>query len=271
MALVIRNPFGDEPLEEVPLEPAPLVKVLAQVRFPAVAAISRAEFIAPFQEKLRKRYPVMRKDEQVVTAFTPLGVEAHKSQVWRLLNLEANWTVGLGTDFVSLETTAYESRADFVARLEEIFNAFDSMDRPAVVFDRLGVRYINRLLGADATTLLEQWVERPVFGALAIESEMPPGTSLLAGIAQAHFQLDGLQMQARWGRLPAGASFLPGIDPIDETSWVLDVDVFIEETTEFTVESATSATSHATAHAYAFFRWAMTDKFLNNRQRNFEL
>ena len=48
--------------------------------------------------------------------------------------------------FVALETSKYDSRDDFVERLTEVAQAMAELYEP-VLFDRLGVRYVNRLEG----------------------------------------------------------------------------------------------------------------------------
>ena len=54
--------FGDEP-DRVHLERAPLVRVLAQVRFPKILKISDDTHIADFQEQIRRDYPLFAKDQ----------------------------------------------------------------------------------------------------------------------------------------------------------------------------------------------------------------
>jgi uncharacterized protein (TIGR04255 family) len=167
---------------------------------------------------------------------------------------------------VSLETTAYTTRDEFVARLLAVFQALDTLASPGpvVVADRLGVRYINRLTGDDAGPGLRRLVREEVFGPLTIQ--MPSGSEFLASLSQAHFKLDGPQMQARWGRLPPGAIFLPGIDPFESTSWFLDIDVFFEGQQVFSPGPTADAARHAASHAYRFFRWAMSDEFIAQRR-----
>lgn len=268
MSTVILNPFTDEQLDEVRLEPAPLVKVVAQLRFPAVASIAHQAFISPFQEQLRGRYPVLRQEQEMQAVIAPQGIMAESSTVWRLHDVSGEWSVGLAPSSVSLETTSYSNRDDFIERLGEIFGALQALGEPphVIVFDRLGVRYINRLTGDDATTdSLRRFVRDEVYGPLTIE--MPDGMNFLASIAQAHFALDGPQMQARWGRLPPGGAFLPGVEPVNEASWMLDVDVFIEgpPPREFNAAEATEMARHASAHAYRFFMWAMRSEFIEPR------
>ena len=57
---VDQNPLVAATPAEIPLRTAPLVRVIAQVRFPVIASIDTRGFIASFQEALREAYPVLR-------------------------------------------------------------------------------------------------------------------------------------------------------------------------------------------------------------------
>ncbi|MGD8207441.1 MAG: TIGR04255 family protein, partial [Thiohalocapsa sp.] len=57
------TPLTGPPPAEVPLSDAPLVRVIAQVRFPLVASVEKGDFIAPFQEAIRAEYPVLRPEQ----------------------------------------------------------------------------------------------------------------------------------------------------------------------------------------------------------------
>ena len=59
------TPFGPA-VQEVSLTRAPLVNVIAQVRFPAVMKIEAdSGFVATFQESIRKDYPILRPERQL--------------------------------------------------------------------------------------------------------------------------------------------------------------------------------------------------------------
>jgi uncharacterized protein (TIGR04255 family) len=252
------SPFGEAPILEIPLPEAPLVNVVAQMRFPKIATIGQQDFIAPFQEALRDLYPIMRAEQQFAVVLSPEGVtQQAQGLVWRLNEAEPGWSVVLCPDFLAIETPNYSSRDDFLGRWEYALQALDKLVHP-VVFDRLGVRYLNRLTGSDSGQDLPQLIRPEVYGTLGIDV---PSGEFIANFSNAHFRLDGPEMQARWGRLPAGAQ-IPGVEPLDEPSWFLDVDVYVQEQRQFSIESAMSVSRHAADHAYRFFRWAVTNEFL---------
>ena len=57
------RPLNPTPTPEVPLSRAPLVRVLAQARFPTILAIRDADKVASFQEALRETYPNLSREQ----------------------------------------------------------------------------------------------------------------------------------------------------------------------------------------------------------------
>lgn len=255
------SPFTGESPVEVPLSRAPLVKVLAQVKFPVNAKIDTVEGVAGFQEAMRSDYPVMRQ-EQLAPMGLPLGFPLVPTQgaVWRLSTINDEWTVVLARDFVALETNKYTTRADFLARLRTLLEAMVTADLTPVVTDRLGVRYIDRIEGEDMLGDLSDLVRPEVLGVA--EVELPEGSMMVVSAAQTHLQVAGMEIRANWGLLPPNAGMLPGLDAIDAKSWVFDVDVYSEQRKPFTVDDVLVDAAQAAEHAYSLFVWAVTPEFL---------
>ena len=131
------DPLGAAPPAEVPLANAPLIRVIAQVRFPLVVAVEQREFIAPFQEAVRARYPVLRQEQTQGLVLSAGGVAPAPAQTaWRFSDLDGHWRVSLTPDFLALETTSYTRRSDFLFRLREVVTALEEHVEPKLV-DRL--------------------------------------------------------------------------------------------------------------------------------------
>src|SRR5689334_5509936 len=82
------DPFAGRSPAEVPLDRAPLIRVLAAVRFPRILSIETPAFIAPFQEALRAKYPVLRSEKIRSIVIGPEGPEApEEGVVWRFSDL----------------------------------------------------------------------------------------------------------------------------------------------------------------------------------------
>lgn len=254
------SPLVGPPPDEVPLSHAPLVRVVAQVRFPLIASVERREFIAPFQEAIRREYPVLRQEQNRGLVIGPQGMQqAPSNTAWRFHDANGTWRVTLASDFVALETTSYTRRRDFLSRIRSIAQALADHIGPQVV-DRLGVRYIDRISGKNLEDL-PKLVRPEVAGIL--------GTALAEqarhSISENLFVLpdDAGQVTARWGLVPPRGTVDPGaVEAIEEASWLLDIDAFQAETRPLDVDTLVEQARSFAERIYSIFRWAVTDEFL---------
>jgi uncharacterized protein (TIGR04255 family) len=254
----IADPVTLAPVAEVPLPNAPLVRVIAQIRFPLVVAIEQRSFVAPIQEAMRAHYPQLRQ-EQIQALLVGRGgvAPADQERVWRFSDLTGQWRVTLAPDFLALETTAYTSRAEFFDRLRLVIEVLAKHVEPKVV-DRLGVRYIDRIAGA-AVGRIADLVRPEVRGITGTGADAHLHHSLTESV----FVLDTSRLLARWGRLPAGATVDPSaIEPISDPSWLLDLDMFSAEPLPFSPDTVAATGAEYARRIYTFFRWAVTDDFL---------
>jgi uncharacterized protein (TIGR04255 family) len=254
------NPLAASLPTEVPLPGAPLVRVIVQVRFPSILSIEKRDFVAPFQEVIRKSYPVLRAEQTRGILLGPDGpAQMLPTVTWRFTSADEKWRVSLATDFVAIETTAYESRTDLLGRFEEVVRTLESHIAPQTV-DRLGVRYIDRITGASVDAI-DKLVRTEMLGVAGTAA----GKHANLSISEALFDLPDhpAQMRARWGLLPAGGTVDPAaVEPIDERSWILDLDIFSLGSRPFESAKILSETRIFAGRSYSFFRWAVTDDFL---------
>jgi uncharacterized protein (TIGR04255 family) len=254
----IFDPLVAPPPAEVPLKDAPLVRVIAQVRFPEILAVEQRDFVAPFQEALRATYPVLRQEQTQGLRLSPAGIAHAKPQLaWRFSDLDGHWRVSLTPEFLALETTKYTSRSDFFVRLRAVVEALDEHVEPKLI-DRLGVRYIDRITGA-AVDEIASLVRPEVRGITGTDA----ATHVAHALSESMFELPDARVLARWGRLPAGATVDPAaIEPAQEKSWILDLDMFSAAPMPFAVDRAVAEAQRFAERIYTIFRWAVTDDFL---------
>ena len=254
------NPLVSAPPKEVPLPRSPLVRVLAQIRFPPIVSIEKRDFIASFQESIREDYAILRPEQTRGMMLVPQGVFPMESQViWRFSDLDNIWRVSLAPDFLALETTKYVSRDDFVNRLEVVVYALEKHVGPKVV-DRLGVRYIDRITGS-AVAKISDFVRKEVLGVISA----PLSGNAQRVLCESLFQIpsSNSRLLARWGLIPSGETIDPNIiDAIAEPSWILDIDMFCAEQQSFNSERMIKDAKQFSERIYTFFRWAVTDTFL---------
>lgn len=259
----LASPFGEETLREISLPDAPLVRVLCQVKFPEIASVTRRDFIGPFQEAIRSDYPVLREERGVAINIGPEGVVAQSAgeQIWRFHSADAEWRVSLAPTFLAIETDAYTSRTDFFERFDLVVRACAEHIAPAF-WERLGVRYIDRVEGEEALSQLATLVKAEVLGIAG----QPVEDKLNMLLSQAMFSLpgdpDNIQLLARTGVMPPGATFDPTLPEAEGRSWTLDLDVSISGQNPFDAADLLERGHDLAARAYRFFRWAVTDDFL---------
>jgi uncharacterized protein (TIGR04255 family) len=263
MGTVIDHPFGPA-VPEVPLKQAPLALVVAQVRFPTVASIAEGEtFIAPFQEKLRAEYPVMRHEQQTQLLLGPEGpIQQNTGRIWKFTQAKGPWSITLAADFLALSTPTYTSRAEFFDRFDGAMRALVEWLSPPIC-DRLGIRYVDRIDDPALLGKLDQFLRPEMLGLSRVKTG-DKKVSEQHSLADATFRHDDeFEMHARWGLLPPQATFDPTFTASENTSWVLDIDTYTTSPSDFSsVDLATRARQFA-ERTYRFFRWAVTDAFLD--------
>ena len=260
------QPLIAAPPHEVPLPRAPLVRVIAQVRFPPILAIRNPDNVAVFQEALRETYPILAEDRvrsiDLTAGHTP---NVSEGLIWRLADREKDlrWRVSLGVGFVALETSVYDSRRDFLERLRAVVVGLDEAFRPANA-KRLGLRYINRLTN-KAVERVGDLIRPKVLGIMQ-PTEDPPttlGDALVHLMTEAQFLAQEGHIQGRWGKLPPNVTYDPdALEPIAEPSWVLDLDMFTSASQPFVSQELLTTAGHFAERLYSVFREVVTDEFL---------
>ncbi len=254
------NPLVDDPPTEIPLPDAPLIRVVAQVRFPLIASIADLKFIGPFQEAIRKRYPLLQQQQSQTLTVHGGGVHtAAGPTIWRFHDKKSAWSVVLAPTFLALDTTAYESRKDFIERFSTVLEALQTHIDPQVV-ERLGLRYIDQLQG-NVIEQLHTLVRPEVSGVLA----SPLRACATAAVTEQLFELPHEQAKAtvRWGLLPPGSTLDPNTTPpVEEPTWNLDIDAYRTGQQELDHGELAEQAQALAARVYSLFRWVVEDSFL---------
>ena len=246
---------------EVSLPNAPLVSVLAQVRFPALLALRNPDRVAGFQEAVRGQYPYLERQDVptiLVVSGGPPSQLGDPIVHWRFADDVPGfkWRVTLSQDFISLETRDYKSRQDFMERLETILQALEETLAPAHVM-RVGVRYIDQIKG-EPLSRVDDLLRKEVLGVtLCAGREAHQIVTQLAAAAEPG------ELLAKWGRLPATVTIDQNLVPaIAEDSWLIDLDVSRTGQAAFEAKGIVETARSAAERVYAVFRWMVTEEFL---------
>lgn len=257
-----RGPLSSPVPSEIPLPNTPLVRVIAQVRFPTIVSIEKSDFIAPIQEELRPSYPILRPEKTSTVMLGPsvVPVAESPSMIWRFFSPDSAWRISVASGFAAIETTQYQGRTDFMNRWSSLLGGLEKFVHPQYV-DRLGLRYIDRL-GETHINRLETLL-RPEIRGITGMGELVGDAQHVLTEALFSVQDSGYGLLARWGMLPPNATVDPtAIDPIPERCWLLDIDSFIEQQGDFGASGVLERSQFLSERAYTFFRWAVTDEFL---------
>ena len=261
MTTILPPPMSGPSPTEVSLPQAPLVRVIAQVRFPTILSIRNPDQVAAFQETVRSAYPILNQEQVRRVVLNPLApVSDPKIQediVWRFQDRDRKWRTSLTADFIALETTSYNNRRDFLERLRSILVAIDTTMNPQEAL-RVGVRYIDRITG-PALQDISNMIRPEVLGV----SLCPIGDAAQTVLTQSQFRAEEGSLQARWGHLPPDGTIDPGtLEPIKEPCWILDLDMSSTEPLDFSADILGNAAERFMERIYSVFRWMVTDDFL---------
>jgi uncharacterized protein (TIGR04255 family) len=166
--------------------------------------------------------------------------------------------VSVGDNFLSLETTSYHGRTEFLESLEFLVEKMQETVQPDLV-ERIGLRYINRLSFKDRLHLAEL-VQPEVLGV--IHENL--GKHLTSTFSETRFSISpSMTVNGKWGLLPGGQSYDPTVlPPIEQQSWILDIDGISEDGGDFAPTVIVPVVDQLADIDYRLFRFAVTHALL---------
>ncbi len=256
------RPFTGDTEKKIRLGNAPLVLVLCQVRWPDFNHLQGdlTELARAFGSTLDD-YPIVSSMDEVAYTITPEGVTqipGERIHQWR--SIDGTWHISLSRRFVSLYCTSYTSFPDFRARLELVLDAIASQIKIPLI-ERLGVRYVNRIATPGLIDNLAEYVRPDVLGYAGLSGETGDA-EIVSSANQARYLIDEATLQVRSGLVPADETVDPAVPPLQQPSWVLDLDASSDGMVPFGAASILDQASRLSDIAYDFFKYISTDGFL---------
>ncbi|MHB8620574.1 MAG: TIGR04255 family protein [Chloroflexota bacterium] len=234
----------------------PLRTVVFQVTFPPVLSISQPEYVAEFQERIRGDYPILEPGQRVAGQMIlaagdpmPPPPSVSATPLWLFLNASRDWRVTLATDFLAVQTTAYEDFRDFQSRVRVVLEALISKVSPGVQ-ERLGLRYINeaRHMNADQPSDWRKLLRPELIGIADQE--------LLGHIDQS---LQEIRVQLPDGHLVMKHGFFGADSLLKGPLYLLDFDCFDETTNPFQLDAILTKLASYNTVVHKVFRWVLQD------------
>ncbi|MFI4973243.1 MAG: TIGR04255 family protein [Caulobacterales bacterium] len=254
-------PLGGPAPKEVPLPGSPLVRVVAQVQLPGIIKIRLPEEAAKFQDRVRADYPMVDEDGMSELRIN-LGSGAPTFQqnpgvIWRFSDLDRQWRVSLAPNAVTLDTTAYTNRADFLTRWAAILAIVQDQFDPRVV-QRAGIRYLDQVVD-EGFAVLPSMLRHEMLGVIS----GPIREHVAHALSEALLATEEGKVLLRWGDLPGNVVIDPALmNPHPQRSWVLDIDSFSEERAVFEHKALAMTFGCLADRAYALFRYTVNNDFL---------
>jgi len=231
----------------------PLKVVVAQIRFPAIYGLTEPGGLAAIQGALGHQYPIaMPRIPNITINVGPGGVADTLTDAGPVrFGTEGDiWVINITPEWISLETQAYESWADFRARLEELMVAIPDALRPARV-TRFGVRYVDQIQAPGIATPSDwrQYIEPSLLGAA---DSLIFDDRIAQGLQQLSFRMEEDVINLRHGyvRNDATADF--------PSTYVIDSDLFSETERPFDVPAILTRADRYHDWAWSLFRRSIT-------------
>lgn len=152
-----------------------LKSVVCQIRVQPIFKIA-SEAPAQFQEKIRKNYPVVQKEEAVQVDVQGQAMQQRSlGNTWRFISEDGYWAVTLDSAFIAFEAKTYQSFTDFRSRFEDVYDAYLTTYEPSRP-ERIGLRYINVIRPINVRTLKDwkSWVKPELMGLIASDQVEEP-------------------------------------------------------------------------------------------------
>lgn len=265
------SPFGTDELAQVPLNDAPLLRVIAQVRW---RPLSRVQLqLTPIAKRVALRladeYPLYELQRSIQISFGPTDVEPPE-MIHQLRSEDGHWQIALSSTFITVECFHYTTREDICQRLRDAVAALQETV-PIARAERVGFRYVNRIEGVKDLAALDELVYTESFGRGPVPDILLSGAVPTQYVQQVQYSLPdhpekltggATSLIVRQGRLPANAGYDPAIPVATTESWFLDLDASVEGRLDMTPGEMARRAKAMSEVAYRFFRWSVKDAFL---------
>jgi uncharacterized protein (TIGR04255 family) len=239
--------FDFLPVVEVQsLADSPLQQVIAQVRFGSQSVLGTQGGAGAVHDSLSDMYPRLLTEQQQVVTMTPSGTTLVSVPQYRITNLEGSWSVVVGTEQLTVETSKYSTWTELRTRLEAALKAVGDVVQLRVR-ERAGLRYINHIKSDNGS--FNRRVLPELLGPAGYEDWRGSLTSFLSQITA--MDEDG-QMILRVG--------VPTQEP-GAPVFLLDIDCFNEQPREFNLKETLEYFDQLNDASYRCFCWCVPSEY----------
>ncbi len=250
-------------VDVVRLPKAPLIQVIAQVRFGSQSVLGTHEGAGAVHEVLADMYPRLLAEQQQLVTMTPSGSTVAAVPQYRLTDLKRTWSVVIGTEQLAVEATDYTNWTDLRSRLEAALHAIADITNLRVR-ERVGLRYINQIQPGDNGTFHGR-VRSALLGPADDEGWQP---HIMSALGQIVANDGDARLLLRVG-LATPPLAIPGVVNGGTATgyggtvsgYLIDIDCFNDEAQEFDTDETLEYFDQLNDVAYRCFCWAVTEDY----------
>jgi uncharacterized protein (TIGR04255 family) len=215
--------------------------VVTEFRFPTLLELEK-QVPVELRRRLKHEYPHYSPSKRIT--LTPGAPAQADELVFDFWSRKRDWKVTIGSNALSLETTAYLDFDDFISRAEWLMRqAFEFLD--SRFFTRVGLRYVNHV--PVPLNEIDGWINHDLVAPFA--------KGIFGDVKTLNTELSGRLKKGRY-------SFRHGIgSKVDESQgfnrYFLDFDYY-DEDVEYEDLWPLLRSFHVTN--FSFFYWALGDK-----------
>lgn len=236
--------------ERLEFENSPLELVVCQIQFPLILALNDTQGPSDFQKKISDKYPIPRK---IMSTNIQIGIDASQApsvsltSSWGFEDKDSIWAVSIGPTFLSLETRKYQNFDSFLGRFSEVLSIAKELYE-IKIRERLGLRYVDRIVKSKYPELPENWPKFLPDEALPWRSVRDPNESQLTNF-ETRFFFDDKILAVR------NAFRDKGIPGSTESELFLDFDCYTEKRGDLNELENLLKEFHGLS--YKAFRWSI--------------
>lgn len=260
------RPFTGDEQTRIRLQTAPLELVLCQIRWPELGYL-REDVLEPFARDFGAKlldYPIYRQTPELNFSISPAGVEQSRvGTIYQWSSVDQAKHVSFGRTFLSVYSRDYQGWETFAEEIKKVLSLLRSVvDVP--IIERVGVRYLNRIVDQDVMARLNELVKPQVLGYQALVPADVTEVGLVQAINQVEYTVGGGTLQVRSGVLAPGQTVDPSVAPVVGPSWILDLDASAQVDSTFDVDDAMGRAGRLSDTAYDFFKFVIRNGFVEH-------
>lgn len=200
----------------------------------------------PFDE-----YPFYSEANEFEVQVTPGGVFQKPGRpVARWESSDRRWLIIVSAQSLTIcRLNDYESFDEFSCRASSLLTKIlEKFKIPEI--ERVGVRYVNRISGKRIDSISDYFPR--LEGKKQFSSKE---VKVIESMSAVTMQVDNVRLHVRAGMIQPMETVDPAIVPLQEESWVLDLDATVEERTAASIDSLLETIGRLADLNYDYYLW----------------